>query len=77
MNPAQTTNAPTGATGQKKGFPLWNYLKGAVVELRKVSWPSRHETWKKAKIVIVFSAAFAVFLGAMDYLFNLLLQIVL
>lgn len=54
-----------------------NYFKGAFAEIRKVTWPSRHETWKKAWIVIGFSIAFALFLGALDYCFNLILEIAL
>lgn len=72
-----TSNTPAQTGEKKSGNPLWNYLKGAISELRKVSWPSRQETWKKSMIVISFSAVFAVFLGGLDYLLNKLLEILL
>lgn len=57
--------------------PLIAYLVGAIAELKKVSWPSRKETWKKSWIVIWFSLGFMVFLGVLDYAFTQLLEVVL
>ncbi len=58
-------------------FRLGQYLKDSKEELKKVSWPTRKETWKNTWIVIGFSLFFAAFLGALDYLFNYLLEIFL
>ncbi len=55
---------------KKEGNALITYLKGAYSELRKVTWPTRKETWRKSWIVIWFSLAFAIFLGGLDYIFN-------
>ncbi|PIW37165.1 MAG: preprotein translocase subunit SecE [Candidatus Kerfeldbacteria bacterium CG15_BIG_FIL_POST_REV_8_21_14_020_45_12] len=55
---------------KREGNPLSSYLKGAWSELRKVTWPSRKETWTKSWIVIWFSLAFAVCLGGIDYILN-------
>lgn len=60
----------------KKGNPLLMYLKGAVEEMKKVSWPTRKEAWRKAWIVIWFSIGFAFFLGALDFFMNEVLDIV-
>lgn len=65
------------STEEKKGNPIVNYFKGAISELRKVSWPTKQETWRKSWIVIGFSAGFALFLGLIDYLMNTLIQIIL
>lgn len=51
------------------------YLREAFTELKKVSWPSRTETWQKSWIVVGFSLAFAIFLGTLDYLLTILLEI--
>ena len=47
------------------------FLKEARVELKKVSWPTRDATIRYTINVIVVSAALAVFLGSLDYLFQL------
>ncbi len=64
--------------GSKNVFLLLSeYLKGAYAELRKVTWPTRKETWKKSWIVVVFSIAFAIFLGGLDFILTDLLEILL
>ncbi len=50
---------------------LINYLKGAIAEMRKVTWPTKKETYNYTVLVIAASLATAVFLGGLDYLFNL------
>lgn len=62
-------------TEKKNG--LVTYLKGAREELKKVTWPTRKETWKKSWIVIWFSIGFAVFLGLADYVFNQLVEVLI
>jgi len=62
---------------EKKRNPIVGYFVGAFAELKKVTWPSRKETWRKAWIVIAFSACFALFLGLVDYLMTVLIQIIL
>lgn len=48
-----------------------NYFKASVIELKKVTWPSKKETYNYTILVIGLSLAFAVFLGTLDYIFNL------
>lgn len=43
------------------------FLKDVRVELAKVVWPTRREALKITGIVILFSLAVALFLGAVDY----------
>ena len=40
-------------------------------ELRKVTWPSRDETVRLTIMVLIVSAVIGLFLGAVDYVFNL------
>ncbi len=49
---------------------LINYLKEAFAEMRKVTWPTKKETYNYTILVIGASLAMAVFLGGLDYLFN-------
>jgi len=53
------------------------YLKDSRAELKKVVWPTKKETTKHTLIVIGVSLFVAVFLGVVDYLLNLVLQLVI
>ncbi|MEK7099495.1 MAG: preprotein translocase subunit SecE [Patescibacteria group bacterium] len=50
------------------------FLKESRVELRKVRWPTREETIRYTIAVIAASAALAVYLGAIDYMLQLVLN---
>jgi len=54
-----------------------NYLQASAVELKKVTWPSKKETYNYTVLVIGLSLAFAVFLGTLDYIFNLGLNLLI
>ncbi|MFW0837906.1 MAG: preprotein translocase subunit SecE [Candidatus Komeilibacteria bacterium] len=56
---------------------LIQYLKDSKTELKKVVWPSRQETVKHTLIVIGVSLFVAIFLGAVDYLLNFILGLVI
>jgi preprotein translocase subunit SecE len=66
----------TPSTAEEKGS-LSGYFKGAYAELKKVTWPTREETWRKSWIVIWFSVAFTVFLGGLDYLLTRALETII
>jgi len=48
-----------------------NYVKGAIVEMKKVTWPTKNEAKNYTILVIVISIAIAAFLGALDYIFTI------
>lgn len=50
------------------------FLKEARAELTKVSWPTRDQMIRNTMIVLGISAATAVFLGTLDYVFSLLAE---
>ena len=50
------------------------FLKEAKEELKKVSWPSKKETWQKTLIVISFSLIVALILGLFDATLTFLLR---
>lgn len=55
---------------------LSNYIKASVEEMKKVTWPTRKETYNYTILVIVVSLLVAAFLGALDYIFTWLLELV-
>ncbi|MEK7541701.1 MAG: preprotein translocase subunit SecE [Patescibacteria group bacterium] len=50
------------------------FLKESRVELKKVKWPSREETARYTLAVIAASAVLAAYLGALDYILQLVLN---
>ncbi len=54
---------------------LTQYLKDSKAELKKVVWPSKEQTRNHTLMVIGISLALAVFLGAIDYLLNKILEV--
>jgi preprotein translocase subunit SecE len=53
------------------------YVKDSKSELKKVVWPTRKQATNHTILVIGFSLAVAAFLGAIDYVLNLLLEMVI
>lgn len=53
---------------------ITTYLKDVRLELKKVNWPTRSQTTKYTLAVVGISLAFAVFFGAIDYLFSWVLN---
>lgn len=56
---------------------LFNYFRASIIEIRKVTWPTKKETYNYTVLVIVVSLATAVFLGGIDLGFNRILELVL
>lgn len=53
---------------------LTTYFSETKTELKRVVWPSRQDTMKHTLAVIGISVVVAVFLGALDILFQFLLE---
>lgn len=53
------------------------FLKEVRLELEKVSWPTRKEAIRLTSIVILISALVGIFIGAFDYVFTKIMQIVI
>ena len=47
------------------------YLKDTRAELRKVTWPTRDETRTLTGIIVAVTVAMAIFLGLLDYIFQI------
>ena len=50
------------------------FLKEVRLEMKKVNWPTRQETLRYTLIVVGISIAVAAFLGAIDFIFTILLN---
>lgn len=48
------------------------YFKETRAELRKVTWPTREETKSLTTIIVIVTVAMAVFLGLLDYIFQVI-----
>jgi preprotein translocase subunit SecE len=46
------------------------YIKGAIEEMKKVTWPTKKETRNYTYLVIGISIAVAAFLGLLDFIFS-------
>ena len=49
-----------------QGRDLWRFIQSSRVELRKVIWPTRQETFQTAIAVIIFTLIMAVFFWVLD-----------
>lgn len=49
---------------------LTKYLKESVLEMKKVTWPTKKETYNYTLMVIGISLGVAIFLGILDYIFT-------
>lgn len=49
---------------------LTEYLKGAIEEMKKVTWPTKKETQNYTMLVIGISIGMAIFLGLLDFAFS-------
>lgn len=56
---------------------LSEYISSSVAEMKKVTWPSKKETYQYTLIVIGLSLGVAIFLGALDMIFGWGLQFII
>ena len=51
------------------------FLKESRIELKKVTWPTREETIRYTMTVVIISAALALYLGGLDFIFQYILNV--
>ncbi|MBA3047597.1 preprotein translocase subunit SecE [Patescibacteria group bacterium] len=56
---------------------LTKYITGSIEEMKKVTWPTKKETYSYTLLVIGISLAVAVFLGALDYIFSFGVELII
>lgn len=54
-----------------------NYIKASIEEMKKVTWPTKKETYNYTMLVIGISLGVAVFLWGCDKLFEFGLQYII
>ena len=47
-----------------------NYIKASIEEMKKVTWPTKKETYNYTLLVIFISLGVALFLGLLDLVFT-------
>lgn len=53
------------------------FLKQVQAELMQVTWPTRQETIRLTGVVILISIFVGLYLGAADFIFSKLLQLII
>ncbi|MBP9701520.1 MAG: preprotein translocase subunit SecE [Candidatus Pacebacteria bacterium] len=54
---------------------MFDYIRDTKAEFKHVKWPTRREAIAYAVIVILFSVATAVVLGAFDFAFSKIIKL--
>jgi len=49
---------------------LTSYIRESIAEMKKVTWPTKKETYNYTLLVIGISVGVALFLGILDYIFT-------
>lgn len=49
---------------------ITSYFRDVRGEFSQVTWPPRNEALRLTIVVVLFAIGFAIFLGAIDYLFG-------
>jgi preprotein translocase subunit SecE len=57
-----------------QGRQLWEFLRDAQVEVHKVVWPTREETFKATLLVVLMVVVVAIFLWLLDLLLGWLVR---
>jgi len=58
----------------KKLFKQRNWIEGVVDELKKVTWPTKKETFRLTAVVIIISLIIGFYIGIIDILLTKILE---
>jgi preprotein translocase SecE subunit len=64
----------SGKLGKSHKIRLPRYFRESMQEMKKVTWPSRKESWKLTFAVIVFTGLLMLFIVAVDSLFKVVAE---
>jgi preprotein translocase subunit SecE len=65
----------TRLESSRKGF--FSFIGDAFIELKRVVWPTKEETFRLSVMVVVVSVAAGIFLGLVDLLFTEFFDVIL
>lgn len=69
MAKSRSTNRPAAAEAKEPNFVV-RYVNDTRAELGRVTWPTREETKNLTLVIVTVTVAMAIFLGTLDYLFQ-------
>jgi len=69
VNVAKSKSSMASATTKEDNVVV-RYFKETRAELRKVTWPTREEAKNLTLIIVTVTVVMAIFLGALDYVFQ-------
>ncbi len=64
------SKSSVATTTTRDSNPVIKYFNETRAELRKVTWPTREETKNLTIIIVTVTVAMAIFLGTLDYIFQ-------
>lgn len=73
-NPSAPRRLGRGAVKRALSFSVFGEI---ISELRRVTWPTRQETFRLSLMVIAVAAVIGVFLGVVDLGFSRLIRVIL
>lgn len=71
-----TVNGKVEAPSTQKGIGVVRFFREVKAEVRKITWPSKENTKKAILAVAAFTLISLVLIGAMDYIFQNLFELV-
>ena len=69
MATQQSSPAPAVVAGQKS-----NYFMEMFTELKKTTWPTKHEAMRLTSLVLAVIVALSIYMGILDWLLTTLVQ---
>ena len=69
-----TRRAPKAPAAERKRGGVIGFLQSCWAELKKVQWPNRETLVQASGVTVLFIAIAAAYLGALDSIFNYLVQ---
>ncbi|SHK81163.1 protein translocase subunit secE/sec61 gamma [Clostridium cavendishii DSM 21758] len=71
-----TVNSKIETPSTKKGIGVVRFFREVKAEVKKITWPSKENTKKAILAVAAFTLISLVLIGAMDYIFQNLFELV-
>jgi len=65
------SKSSAATTTTRDANPVVRYFNETRAELRKVTWPTQEETKNLTLIIVAVTVAMAIFLGTLDYVFQI------
>ena len=56
----------TGVVPASAGRRIITFIQEAIVELKRVAWPTKEESWTHTRVVLLVMAVCALYLGLLD-----------